>query len=1031
MLKKYLSRVFEAFNRGDAREESYYTILEDLLSNFARETKRDITIRILPKETEAGNPDFRIWSNPQNIVGYIEAKAPTVKNLDEIEHTEQLKRYLENFPNLILTNFLEFRLYRNGRLVDSVMVARQDALLRFQLKPPAEHEREFKELLERFFSFSLPREYTAETLAEELAKRTHFLKDIVLQEFNKETENGSLHGFYDTFKKYLITDLTPDDFVDLFSQTIVYGLFAARMRSHDGFDRAHAYERIPKTIGILRELFKFISYAEDLPEQMEWTVDDIVSILAVVDVTSIFEQYYHSGAGEDPVVYFYETFLATYDPKERAKRGVYYTPKPVVDYIVNSVNEMLKEKFNISSGIADRSVTVLDPAAGTLSFITEGVKLAMKEYVKKFGEGGKEQFIEEHILNDFYAFELMMAPYAVGHLKFSFILEEEGYKLSDTERPKFYLTNTLEMKTVEEAQFSLLRALSEESYLAEKVKREIPILVIMGNPPYSVSSMNKSDFIEKEIEVYKEDVRDERNIQPLSDDYIKFIRFAHWKIDRNQKGIIGMITNNSYLSGLIHRGMRKKLLESFNEIYILNLHGSSRIGEKAPDGSKDENVFDIQQGVSISLFIKNEKREGLAKVYYEDIFGIREYKYDYLMTYGFKTTDWEELKPVEPYYFFVKKDFSLQKIYDKFISITHIFNKFSSGVKTHRDNFVVGFAEKEIEQRMNIFTSHISDDIVKESLHLTETKDWNIKTARESVKKTNWKEYVLPYAYRPFDIRYICYVQSLIDRDRRESMQNFCKEDLGLVLRRTVENTPNWQHVFSSKYIIDINFLSAQTYLFPLYLYESTDKNHLFSESETSQPEKVPNIKPEIFTMLKQAYGVDVTPEQIFYYIYSVLYSNIYRKKYAEFLKIDFPRVPFTSDYELFNKMSELGKQLVNLHLLNSSELSNPISKFRGQGSGIVEKVKYDEIEKKVYINKDNYFDNVENEIFEYYIGGYQVCDKWLKDRKGRILSLSETEQYCKIVTAISKTIELQKSIDNLYPSIKESLISFGGIKNA
>ena len=1025
MLKSYIKKIWQKYSQGDAREESYYSTLEDLLNAYAKLSKRNnVQITTLPKKTEAGNPDFRIWDGTEQITGYIEAKAPTVTDLDRISYSEQLKRYLGTFPNVILTNFFEFRLYRYGQLIDRVAIGRQDTMLRVKVIPQVEHEQAFKNLLDKFFSFSLPKSYTAETLAEELAKRTRFLKEqIIAEELEEETKigQGPIMGFYEAFKTYLIGELSMEEFTDLYSQTIVYGLFAARMRAGKDFDRRLAYDNIPETIGILRELFKFISLGE-IPKQMEWSIDDIANVLSVADVKGIFSQYYHSGKGKDPVVYFYETFLSIYSPKERERRGVYYTPEPVVKYIVSSLNEILKNKMDIRDGFSDKRITVLDPAAGTISFIAESVKLAIDEFVKKYGEGNKEKFIREHILNDFYAFELMMAPYAIGHIKFSFILEEEGYKLTKDERPKFYLTNTLEMKTLEKTNLPLMSALSEESHLAESVKKDTPILVIMGNPPYSVSSMNKSDFIEEAMKIYKEDVRSERNIQPLSDDYIKFIRFAQWKIDQSKKGIVGMITNNSYLSGLIHRGMRKKLLESFDEIYILNLHGNARIGEKTPEGGKDENVFDIMQGVSISLFIKNGEHDGLGKVYCQDVFGKRQDKYSFLENHSFKTTNWKELKPVEPYYFFVEKDFSLQEEYDKFLSLTKVFGKFSSGVKTHRDHFVVGFTKEEVEQKMLTFTSDLPDEIVKEGLNLKDTNDWKISQARESIRKIDWRKYTRQYAYRPFDIRYICYLSDLIDRDRFDLMQNFFKGNLGLVLRRTAENTVNWRQVFASETILDINFLSAQSYLFPLYLYPSSDKNHLFEESD-EQNEKVPNLKPELITQFNETYKTNITPEQIFYYIYAVLYSNIYREKYAEFLKIDFPRIPFTSDYNCFKGMGQLGRKLTNLHLLSSNKLDNPISKFRGQGSGMVERVKYNEEDMRVYINNDNYFDSIEKAVWEYQIGGYQVCNKWLKDRKNRSLSLTETGQYCKIVTALARTIEFQQAIDNLYQEVEKEVI--------
>ena len=1024
MVRQYLDRIFNIFKSSDAREESYYTILEDLINEYAKDAKVDVNVRILPKKTEAGNPDFAIWSN-QRIVGYIEAKIPQEK-LDTIETTEQLHRYLTYFPNFILTNFIEFRLYRSGKTIDSVSIARQDTLLRFATKPPMEQEDKLKDLFDKFFSFSLPRTFTAESLAEELAKKTHFLRDIVELEFDAEQPEGVLHGFSDAFKKYLIADIEEKQFIDLFSQTIVYGLFAARMRADGAFDRVHAYERIPKTIGILRELFKFISIEENLPKQMEWAVDDIVNLLAAVDVKQIFDQYYHSGTGEDPVVYFYETFLATYEPEERNKRGVYYTPKPVVEYIVKSVNEILKEKMGISSGLADDRVTVLDPAAGTLSFITESVKLAIKEYTSRFGEGGKNKFVKEHILRDFYAFELMVAPYTIGHIKFAFTLEEEGYILEDIERPKFYLTNTLEMSTLEKSTFPLMSAISEESHLAWQVKKEIPILAIIGNPPYSVSSMNKSDFIEESMKIYKEDVRGERNIQPLSNDYIKFIRFAHWKIDQSKKGIIGMITDNSYLSGLIHKGMRKKLLESFDEIYILNLHGNSRIGEKTPVGGKDENVFEIKEGASISLFVKSGEHKGLGKVYYADVYGLRKDKYEFLENHSFRTTEWKELNPVEPYYFFVEKDFASQEEYDKFIPIRNIFSRSSTGVTTHRDNFIVGFTKEEVEQRILTFTSDLPDEIVREGLSLKDTTDWKVEVAREKVKKINWRKYIRQYAYRPFDVRYICYLADLIDRDRWDLMQNFFEENLGLVTTRRMPEIFGMP-AFICIYIGDKHLTGDQTYLFPLYLYPSSEKNLPFKES-AEQKNKLPNLNSKLTKQLNEAYKTNVTPEQIFYYTYAVLYSNVYRTKYAEFLKIDFPRVPFTADYSLFIKLSDLGKELVNLHLLKSPKLDNPIAKYGGKGDDTVVKVQYNESDKRVYINGNNYFDNVEPVVYSYYIGGYQVLNKWLKDRTGRILSLSEIATYCNIVTALSETLTLRSRLDSLYPEVEKTLISFGGV---
>lgn len=1037
MLKLYLKEVYRTYSRGDATEESYYHVLAGFLQKYTESKgKKHIHITTLPKKTEAGNPDFRVWDGTQHVVGYIEAKAPTTEYLDQIETTEQLKRYVKTFPNLILTNFFEFRLYRNGELIDKVLIGRPFVMHKLKTVPPVEKESDFLILLEKFFSYSLPKFYDAESLARVLADKTRFLRDeVITHELREEEEGkrGSLIGFYEAFKTYLINDLTKEGFADLYSQTTTYGLFASRIRVKNNFNRKLAYDNIPHTIGILRDIFRFISL-EELPRQMEWIVDDISEVLSVTDVNKILHQYFHEGKGKDPVVHFYETFLAKYDQETRELRGVYYTPEPVVSYIVRSLHIILKDHFKRNDGFANELVTVLDPAAGTLTFLSEASKIAVEEFTAKYGEGGRERFIKEHILNNFYAFELMMAPYAIGHLKMSFLLEELGHRLRDNDRVKLYLTNTLEMEELAQTNLPGMASLSEESHLASKVKRDQPILVILGNPPYSVSSANKSDFIERAMEVYKEDVRDEKNIQPLSDDYIKFIRFAHWKIEKSGKGVIGMITNNSYLSGLIHRGMRKKLLESFTEIYILNLHGNSRIGEKCPDGSKDENVFDIQQGVSIALFVKERNQKGLGKVFYQDIYGRWKEKYDYLNENDIKSTKWEKLKPSEPYYFFVIKDFSCQANYDKFWSIPEIFIQSSSGVKTHRDHFVVGFTKDEIIQRMKLFTSELSDELVRQGLNLKDTRDWELKIARESLKKIDCREYIKPYSYRPFDNRYICYLKDLIDRgcDRWDLMSNFFEDNLGICVTRQL-STLNFSHALVTDKIGDMCFVSIKTretgYFFPLYLYpkksnpekKSSVRNLMLFEPQAKFEIKKPNLSSTIIEQLTKNYKKAPSPEQIFFYIYSILYSNIYRAKYSEFLKIDFPRVPFSKDYKSFSKIAEYGKRLVDLHLLKPSEINPSFAKFQGKGDNRVEKLRYEHA--KLFINKDQYFEGIESEVFGYQTGGYQVCEKWLKDRKDRKLALDEIKHYCNITAAIKKTIEIQKLIDDIYPVVEDNVI--------
>jgi type I restriction-modification system DNA methylase subunit len=789
VLESYIKSIYETGKRGDATEPSYYPSLVELLEEFAASVgKKHIQVTILPKRTEAGNPDFRVWDGKQDIVGYIEAKPPTVENLDFIETTDQLKKYTGTFPNVILTNFLEFRLYRNGQLVDKVSIGRPFVLHQLKTIPPIENQDKLLKLLEQFFAFSLPKTYSARSLAVELAKRTRFLKEqVVIEELREEEEKvaGFILGFYGAFQKYLIGGLTKEAFADLYAQTVTYGLFAARTRCENGFNRKLAYDYIPETIGILRDVFKFISWG-DLPQQMECSVDDISAVLAVADVNKILHQFYHEGKGSDPIVHFYETFLAEYDPKERERRGVYYTPEAVVSYIVRSLNILLKERFGRADGLASGSVTVLDPAAGTLTFLAEASKLAVQEFVSNYGEGGKHKFIEDHILRDFYAFELMMAPYAVGHLKMSFLLEELGYKLQKDERFKLYLTNTLEMEELEQTALPGMSSLAEESHLAGRVKKETPILVILGNPPYSGISANVSQklmaFIKgnmyvtgyriqpdedtgyyklvpqikrakKKMEIKQktwigeliEDYKlidgqwlEERNPKWLQDDYVKFIRFAQWKIDAAGEGVLGFITNHSYLDNPTFRGMRQSLMNSFDEIYLLDLHGNRLKKERCPDGSKDKNVFDIQQGVAIALFVKKKGSE--KKVFHSECWGLREVKESWLLGNDVKSTRWQRIQPKSEFYLFVPRDEKLLDIYTEYPKVTDIFPVNSVGVVTSRDDFVIDFEQEALKRRIRTFRDKsLPDEVIRQTFRLKD--NWRLQDVRKEVSKdTDWEE---------------------------------------------------------------------------------------------------------------------------------------------------------------------------------------------------------------------------------------------------------------------------------------------------
>jgi hypothetical protein len=1043
MVREYLKKIAETTAQGDAREESYYNSLSDFLCDFAQNiNKKNIQITILPKKTEAGNPDFRVWDGKQHIVGYIEAKKPG-ERLDDIEESEQLLRYRSVFPNLILTDFYEYRLYRNGKLIDKVFIGRSFIAKKLQTIPPVENEEKFYLLLKKFFSFILPKVFTAESLAGELAKRTRFLKDEVISKELEEEEKGKgeIYGFYLAFKKFLVANLELPEFADIYSQTITYGLFAARTRANSEFNRKLAYDLIPNTIGILKNVFKFISLG-NLSVQMEVIIDDISEVLQAADVNKILNEFYRNGKGEDPIVHFYETFLNEYDPETKEKRGVYYTPEPVVKYIIRAVHYLLKTKFKIADGIASNEVTLLDPAAGTLTFPAEAIKIAVEEFENKFGNAGKELFIRNHILKNFYAFELMMAPYAIGHIKMSFLLEELGYIMKDDERFKLYLTNTLDMEDLQQTEIPGLESLSTESHYAANIKKNEPILVIIGNPPYSGHSANRNEWtntlLKEEIDgaqgYYTIDGEslNEKNSKWLQDDYVKFLRFAQWKIHKAGLGIVGMITNHSYLDNPTFRGMRQSLMNTFNEIYLMDLHGNSLKKEMSPDGSKDENVFDIRQGVAIAVMIKKKNARG-CKVYHKDLFGLRKDKYDFLEKENFIKKDYELLDTKSPTYFFIKRNTSDIEYYNNWHKINEIFPVNSVGIVTARDEFAIAFEKNKLKERISQFRNlNFSSDFFNSFYNLKSTGAWDIEKARsELFKDNNYDNYYYKLLYRPFDERTIYYSPKIVERMRYDVMRHMLRDNLGLItVRQVAEGVFN--HCFITDCIVESRITLSNKgigYLFPLYLYpEDKDKKSLINlmlfdeNSHSATYKRKPNISQIVFDELKNAYNKRPSPEEILYYVYAVMFSNIYREKFSEFLKVDFPRIPFTRDYRLFEKLSSLGKELTELHLLKHRLLNNPIVKYRGkENSDIIKKIIYSEEEKTVHINDDRYFDNVTPQMWNYFIGGYKVMEKYLKLRIGR--QMDSPQHYTRLATSIALTIDIQKEIDKLFPNIESSTI--------
>ncbi|MHB8106143.1 MAG: type ISP restriction/modification enzyme [Candidatus Cryosericum sp.] len=1022
-VEKYLKAVAAQVRQGDAREESYYDALKVLFVELGPQVSNaHTTLTVLPRETEAGNPDMRVWSGDQHVIGYVECKKPEEANLDRVEVSEQLKRYRRAFPNIILTNFLEFRLYHEGDpFGEPVTIATREALT-LGKQPPFQHEDQFHELLERFFEFQLPRAYTSQTLAVALADRTRYLQQQVLAELIDDEDHkrsSELVNLMAEFKQVLMSDLTSDTFADLYAQTITYGLFAARMRVTGTFTRQTAIDGIPATIGILRKLFKYISIG-DTPERLRVIIDDIADVLAVADTDMVFKTY--DKKGRDPVADFYETFLGEYDPAKKKQHGVYYTPQPVVSYIVRSVDQILRDSFGKPDGLADTSVTVLDPAAGTMTFPATAVRLAAETYKAKHGDGSLDSWIKGHVLRDFYAFELMMAPYAIGHLRMGTLLTELGYTMSPDDRFKLYLTNTLNLAERVSEGSPGLSPLAEESAHAATVKNKQAVLAVMGNPPYSAASINHFPEMDQLMRAYEEvdgkPLKEKKHW--LNDDYVKFMRFAQWKIDEAGQGVIGFITNHSWLDNITFRGMRQSLIRSFDELYVLNLHGSSVKEQAPPEGVVDENVFDIMQGVSIAVLVKHPQPTGTHVVKYGDLWGSRNEKYDWLGREDLATTHWEIITPKSPQYFCVPKSGKGESEYMAFPSLKDIFTKASTGILTAWDALATDDNAATLGGRMmRLEDPNVAIDEIASVLHIADRS--KLLTARRDLSRiADVTTKIHRYAYRPFYYRQIMYDDSVVWRRRAEVLENMLRPNVALTTcRQTV--SWSWQHALVAEELVDDSFISnrsrERTYVFPLYLYGESKEDegslHSSIEEESQAPARRPNLELGILGQLAASLRLSSTPEQVFAYVYAVLYSPAYRTRYAEFLKTDFPRIPFTKDGDTFLKLAELGQQLMDLHLMRSPELDNPISRFCGKGDSIVDKVEYDADCGRVSINPTQYFDGVAPDLWTYQIGGYQVLDRWLKDRKGRFLTSADSIHYSRIVTALARTIAAQLLIDN------------------
>lgn len=924
-------------------------------------------------------------------------------------------------------------------------------------------------LLSRFFVVSNAKVRNPSELAQELAYRARYLRRLALKELETEEEEGPLRDLYNAFKDALVHDQTEEEFADAFAQTLTYGLLTARwvgndkiVESGDRFTRQNAFTYLPHTSNFLGDLFKkaLTVNLDDQRGRLLWLVDDIADLLDRINVIFVF------GAGDkesdqatDTVIHFYEPFLAAYDNELRNKRGVFFTPRPAVSYIVRSVHEFLQTEFGLKDGLAstdtwgdvqkrmpdlklpagakenDTFVCILDIATGTGTFLYECIDVIERTMKEKWCKELKKknwddpeiitrwrEYVPKHLLTRLYGYELMMASYSIAHLKLAFKLGATGYYFKDTDRLHIYLTNTLEPPSDSQGGIEgMLPTLAKEAQEVNNVKRSKRFTVIIGNPPYSRVSQTQNEFIRLLIKDYKEPVAEEANQQPLDDDYIKFIRIAHYIQKKSNVGIIGIISNHTLISGILFRGVRQRFIEDQNVIAVTDLHGNLNINEVCPDGSRDQNVFDILAGVAITIAARLPVSTPL-KCIFRELWGLREYKYEILSKLSIEDLN-IILSPDYPYFFLKPIDLSAIDELDDAVALPDIFPCYSSGLMTVRDNLAISLTRSELEDKFKVFRDeNVNDKMFQELCPVKDYRKWTLTNARRKVRTDNkWKERIQVVNYRPFDKRYIYYSSDIVTYPNFRVMDQFKKENLGLICSR-INKGEEHAHEFVTREMIEIIFLSSKSsnnaFLFPLYIYNSNDGLKLENERINNYSSMfVKALFGKIGVKLHDTYGFpkELSPEDIFHYIYAVLYSPTYRRRYAEILKIEFPRVPLTKHILLIKSLIKLGSELVKFHLLESTKLKKiHIANYIGKTNVEIEKISF--IDQTVLIDKRRSigFSGVPEAVWNFHIGGYQVCEKWLKDRKGRTLSNDDIVHYQKIVIALSETIRIMKEIDEV-----------------
>lgn len=1012
IIQTYIKSIQQEFDTKQSVEHSFRPALKTLLESLNDKIlAQNETQRI----TWVGMPDFTIKDAKNNTVNIwrIEAKDLYV-DLHEDKNKEQIDRYRNAFDNFIYTNNLTFLFYRNGKLVDSVSLwsATRSQITWHTNDLFADNVLKLERLLRDFLSFQWLTISSPEKLAKAMAQKAQLIKYAIENIFADENERWALYSQYTTFKELLVHDLTEGQFADMYAQTIAYWLFAARLHDPelDTFSRAEAEKLIPKSNPFIRWLFKQIATDDEFDDRIAHVVDDLVHIFLHCNVLAILKNYGKQTKLHDPIIHFYETFLWEYDESMRKKRGVYYTPLPVVQFIVRGVDHILKTEFWIRNWIANTDkidhdfmeqwkkvkkqihrVQILDPAVWTGTFLNEVITYIYDNYFS-WQWWVRPEYVSKDLLPRIWWFEILMASYTIAHVKLWLTLNDTWWNKDD--RINIYLTNSLE-EPHNNIWTLFSQQLAKESEDASRVKKEQPIMIVMGNPPYSVSSSNKWEWIQNLIVDYKKNLN-ERKIN-IDDDYIKFIRFAQYFVEKNKEWVVAYISNNSYIDGVTHRQMRKVLLETFDKIYIYDLHWNSKKKEKSPDGSVDQNVFDIMQWVSIIFAIRTDKKsKWFAEVYHYDSWWKRELKYEKLTNSLPTDVEWTKLKPQTPYFFFVPKDFDAEKRYLKWVKMSELFLEISSWIESQKDELTMQNTIEKITLIKNTFISQNISEL-KNLYKIKEWRDWNIASAKLDIMTND--PLIITVLFRLFDYKYTLFTWRLRGflAWPRNLSAHLLHENIALLFTRQWKN--DWPNTMITKNMISRHTLTSETTFAPFYLYDTNiDWNIVKKE----------NINKALLPAFVQNENI----ENIINYIYAVLHSPTYRETYKEFLKIDFPRIPFTEDKDIFWKLVEKGSELRKFHLMEHEMSDKLTTTYPISWENIVEKPSFKE--NKVFINKNQYFDNIPQEAREFYIWWYQPAQKRLKDRKWEILSYKDIMHRQKIIIALINTHKIMKEIDEI-----------------